>query len=71
MEARWLHLEADMTKHDQTKGNEQVAAKGQIVQQFAAGGSAVSTPELPYDVEKVRISSVKVASKPTGSEPSK
>jgi len=57
--------EDEMTKMGQTERKEQKQqAKAPVFQQFAAGGSAVATPEIPYDVEKVRNGSVKSAPKP-------
>jgi hypothetical protein len=57
-----------MTKIDKTQLNKQQPpqqpSKGAIVQQFASGGSAVPTPQLPYDVETVQGSKVKPAPKP-------
>jgi hypothetical protein len=56
-----------MTKNDQTEHDKQPqATKAPVVQQFAAGGSAVATPDIPYDVEKVSAGSVKPAPKPSG-----
>ena len=57
--------EARMTTNDQTeRDKQQQAARPPVVQQFAAGGSAVATPNIPYDVEKVRNRDVKPAPKP-------
>ena len=57
-----------MTKIDKTQSNKQQPlqqpSKGAIVQQFALGGSAVPTSQLPYDVEMVQGSKVKPAPKP-------
>jgi hypothetical protein len=53
-----------MIKNNQILRNKhQQPSKGPVVQQFAASGSAVSTPELPYDVEKARGSNIKPNSK--------
>jgi hypothetical protein len=49
-----------MTKPDQTQRNKhQQPSRGPLVQQFAASGSAVPTPEPPYDVEKVHGGKIK------------
>jgi hypothetical protein len=57
-----------MTKIDQTQFNKnRQPSKGPVVQQFAAAGAAVSTPELPYDVEKVQGGKIKPTTKPDGS----
>ena len=54
-----------MANNDETERNKQPQkTKAPVVQQFAVGGSAVATPEIPYDVEKVRDGSVKPAPKP-------
>ncbi|MDF2797521.1 MAG: hypothetical protein K0R85_265 [Devosia sp.] len=54
-----------MPKNDQAQADKQKqATTAPVVQQFAAGGSAVATPEVPYDVEKVRNGSVNPAPKP-------
>jgi hypothetical protein len=60
-----------MTKINKPQFNKQQPlqqpSKGAIVQQFASGGSAVPTPQLPYDVEKVQGNKVKPAPKPGSS----
>jgi hypothetical protein len=49
-----------MIKNNQSLSNKhQQQSKGPVVQQFAASGSAVPTPEPPYDVEKAQGSKVK------------
>ena len=54
-----------MTKINQTElKKDRQPSKGPVVQQFASGGSAVPTPELPYDVEKARSGDVKPSPKP-------
>jgi len=58
-----------MTENKNPKLKKPPAANGLVVQQFAAGGSAVATPEIPYDVEKADGSSVKPAPKPGKSQP--
>jgi hypothetical protein len=57
--------ELEMTKINQTElKKDRQPSKGPVVQQFASGGSAVPTPELPYDVEKARSGDVKPSPKP-------
>ncbi|HEY8356710.1 MAG TPA: hypothetical protein VIL30_04535 [Ramlibacter sp.] len=54
-----------MTKIDKPQSNKrQQSSKGSVVQQFASAGSAVPTPELPHDVEKVQGSRIKPSAKP-------
>jgi hypothetical protein len=54
-----------MTKIDKPQTNKnQQPSKGPVVQQFASGGSAVPTPELPYDIEKVQGGKIKPETKP-------
>jgi len=59
-----------MTKNKSPKLNEKPqAANPPVVQQFAAGGSAVATPEVPYDVEKVDSGTAAPAPAPGKGEP--
>jgi hypothetical protein len=57
-----------MTKIDKTPSSvKQKQSKGPVVQQFASGGSAVPTPQIPYDVEKVQGGKSEPSPKPKDS----